>query len=275
MNPIFNESWFKRFNTLMLPLAVVWSITNAGGMFLSGSAIEGYASQQESFFEIFHFGEKFGIASHFGGAIHSKTVTTPTLVPDPHRIKAIYRSATGSFVSISDGQETAIVPLGGVYKKVFRLISLTDTAAVFRGYGNTYRLRLGCRDNLSRQEMIAQPVPDSGEDGAQENEWHSIAYQTIVNQMNNLQNLEKTIDISEARKGTKTVGFRVNAIAAESILGQLGILRGDIIQSVNNQKLESFADALNVYSQLPHLRSVRITVLRNNLPKDIVYEITR
>lgn len=85
----------------------------------------------------------------------------------------------------------------------------------------------------------------------------------------------KKIDISESKNGSKFIGYRINSIAQESVFSQLGLLKGDIIQSVNNRKLESFGDVILMYSKLPHFRSLRITVLRNNLQKDIVYEITR
>lgn len=274
MNPIFNESLLQRLNAIALPVVVAWSISIAGGVFLSNTAIEGFINRFEPFFEIFHFGKKFAIAEHFDGAIHSKTVTTKTLVPYPHRIKAIYRAPSGSFISISDGKETLVVPLGGTYK-AYKLIDLSDTTAVFRGYGKTYRLRLGFDDVLSKEEVVTHSVPDPSHPAGEESEFHAIAYQTVIRQMKDIQNVGKYIDISEVVKGSKITGFRVNSIAPESIFAQLGIVQGDIIQSVNNQKLESYADALTVYSQVPRLRSIQITVLRNNLSKDIVYEITR
>lgn len=275
MKAIFNESLIRRFNLLALPVVIVWSLSSIGGLFLSSTPISGFSYRFEPFFEIFHFGEQFSIVKSMGGTINSKTVVTQILIPYPHRIKAIYRSSSGSFVSISDDKETQIVPLGGVYKGVFRLVGLTEKTAVFSGYGQKYHLRLGYYDALSRQETVSQFVSDSQPSGLEEGEIHKIAYQTILSQMNDFQNIWKIIDISESRKGTKFMGFRINSIASKSIFSQLGLQQGDIIQSVNNQKIESFGDAIAMYSKVPHLRSVQITVLRNNLQKDIVYEITR
>ncbi|HEX5709755.1 MAG TPA: hypothetical protein VFX68_00300 [Sulfuricurvum sp.] len=275
MNPIFNELHLRRFNLLAWPLVAAWSISSIAGIFLSTASVEKFSSPFEPFFEIFHLGEKFGLIHYGEATINTKKVITTTLVPDAHRIKAIYRSHSDSFVSISDARGTTIVPLHGEYKGVFRLIGLNDTSAVFRGYGKTYRLRLGYDDNLSRQEVITRSITDGTQPESIKNEWRTIAYQTITEYMDNLQNIGKTIDITPNQEGSKISGFRVNTIAQASIFSQLGILKGDVIQSVNNKKLESYADALAVVSQLPRLRSIRITVLRNNLQKDIVYEITR
>jgi type II secretion system protein C len=275
MKAIFNESLLQRFNVLATPIVIIWSLSTLGGAFLSDAPTEGFSSRFDPFFEIFHFGPKFGIAEHFDGAIHTKSVTATKLVPDPHRIKAIYRSASDSFVSVSDTKTTLIVPLGGIYKGVFRLTALSDTTATFRGYGKTYLLRLGHDDSLARQEVVTESVADSIQAGTQENEWRTIAYQTIKTQMSDLQNIGKAIDITAVANGEKISGFRVNTIAPESIFAQLGIINGDVILSVNNKKLQSYADALAVYAQVPSLRSLRITVKRNNLQKELVYEITR
>ena len=275
MNLLFNDLLLRRFNHWVLPVAIVWSLSTAGGIFLSQSTTEGFVNGFNSFFEVFRLGEKFALVEQADGVFKGKLVTSTTLVPDVHRIKAIYRSQSDSFVSISDTKVTTIVPLHGMYKNAFRLIGLNDTSAVFRGYGKTYRLRLGFDDNLSRQEVVTRSVSDPSQTGSADNEWRSVAYKTLKEQMDNLQNIGKSIDVSPAYAGSKITGFRVNTMASTSVFAQLGILQGDVIQSVNNKKLESYPDALAIVTQLPRLRSIQITVLRNNLQKDIVYEITR
>lgn len=275
MKAIFNEYLLQRFNLLAFPVAIIWSLSTLGGTFLPSSTLESFEYQFEPFFEVFHFGQKFGITESADATLHSKTVTTTTLVPESHRIKAIYRSNSDSFVTISDATTTQIVPLGGIYKHVFRLIALTDTAATFRGYGKTYRLRLGYDDPLSRQETLTQNISDPSQSGWQEGEWHTIAYQTVKEQIGNLQNIEKNVDIFEVLDGDKITGFQINSIAPGSVFAQLGIQNGDVILSINNKKLESYAAALAIYTQVPNLRSIRITLKRNNLQKEIIYEITR
>lgn len=275
MKVIFNEYLLQRFNILVFPFAIIWSFSIFSGMFLSKSSIENFESQFEPFFEVFHFGQTFGIANSVDATLNSKAVTTTTLVPDPHRIKAIYRSSSGSFVTISDATTTRIVALGGVYKNVFHLIALTDTTATFRGYGKTYRLRLGHDDPLSRQETIIQNISDPSQAGWQEGEWHTIGYKTLKEEICNLDNAENYVDLSEVYNGEKITGFQIVTIDPASVFAQYGIQNGDIFLSVNNKKLDSYASALAIYSQLPNLRNIRITLERNNLQKEIVYEITR
>ncbi|HEX5330210.1 hypothetical protein [Sulfuricurvum sp.] len=273
MRAIFNESTLRRFNLLAFPLALCWSLSTIGGAFLSSTTQESFSNPFEPFFEVFHFGQKFALSEGANASMHSKVVTTTTLVPDPHRIKAIYRSSSASLVSISDATKTTIVPLGGVYKNVFHLISLTDTTATFRGYGKTCRLRLGHDDPLVRQETLVSNVSDPSQ--LEDGESHTITAQTLREQIAELPNIEKNVDASAVVVGGKTLGFRINALPPQSVYAQLGIQNGDVIHSVNNKKLESYAAVLSLYSQIQNMRHIRITLERNNLPKEIVYEITR
>lgn len=274
MKAIFNESLLKRFNALMLPFAVIWSLSTAGGMLLKNSTTEGFSYRFEPFFEIFHFSEKFAILEHFDGAIHTKMVTTTKLVAAPHRVKAIYRSNVGSFISINDTKETQIVSLGGMYKKTFRLTGLTDSTATFNGLGKTYRLRLGYDDPLSRKEVVTTSVADPSQKSKLTNEWRTIKYQTLISQMD-MQNIQKNINVSEVTNGNKRSGFKVNSVTPGSIFDELGIMNEDVLLSINSKKLESYSDALIMYSRVPHLKSIRITLNRNNLQKDIIYEVIR
>ncbi len=273
MNKFFNEYSLQRFNTLVFPLVFLWSLSLCAMLFLPSSTYERFTYPYEPFFEIFHLGEKLALSTH-SSAAQTKTVTLTTLVPYPHRLKGVYRAHTGSYASLYDGKETLIVPLKGIYKGAFRLIGLNDTSAIFRGYGKNYRLRLGKDDNLGRLERVTRTVNNPLVKPT-EDQPHIITYQSVMNQVNDMQNIHKSIDISESRSGSKFMGYRVNAIAPDSLFSQLGLQRGDVIQSFNNQKLESFADVLMIYGRMPQLRSIRLSVLRNNLQKDIVYEIIR
>lgn len=274
MNKFFNEYSLQRFNTFAFPLVFLWSISLCGAIFLPTCTYERLTYPYEPFFEIFHLGEKLALSVH-SSALQTKTITLTTLVPYPHRLKGLYRADTGSYASIYDGKETLIVPLKGTYKGAFHLIGLNDTSAIFQGHGKKYRLRLGKDDNLSRLERVTRIVSNPLEKSTQENQPHTIAYQSVMNQVNDMQNIHKSIDISESRSGSKFIGYRINAIAPNSLFSQLGLQRGDVIQSFNNQKLESFADVLMIYGRMPQLRSIRLSVQRNNLQKDIVYEIIR
>ena len=270
----FNESHLRWFNALMFPLAMFWTLSTIGERFLSNPPEEQSSSSFESFFEIFHFASKFGITETISGSTHSKTISKTTLVPDIHRVKAIYRSNSDSFVSISNGQKTLIVPLGGTYKEAFKLISLSETTATFRGYGKNYPLRLGHDDPLARKETLTQTISDTSDNISSTEETHSFSRLALAAEINDLQTIENSIDLSPLTENDKTTGFRVDSVSPDSLFAKLGLVSGDIILSVNNAKIQSYADALAIYTKIPHLHSIRISVMRNNLQKDLIHEIT-
>lgn len=272
MNLTFNDSLLRKFNTFVFPIAIVWSLMSLSGSILSNTSIEGYPNRYESFFELFRFGPLFGLTNE-ENIKSGKSITTTKLIPYPHRLKAILRDSSDSYVVLSDGKTSAIIRLNEWYKKQFQLTSLSDDSATFRGFGKTYRLRLAHEDNLVREERVTTFIPDPKDPNS--HEWHTIERSILLNQLKDIENISKTIEITEVRNGANVEGFRVDSLASDSLFSSLGIMQGDVIQSINNKKLESYADALSIYNKVPQIRSLRISIIRNNLPKDILYEVTR
>jgi len=267
-----NDPFLRTFNRLALPVALVWSLSSIGGYFLAHTNIEGNPQRYESFFELFRFGGMFGLIQGEGG-MGGKSVTTVQLVPAPHKIKAILRSSSGSYVVISDGTASQIVGLNEWYKKQFRLIGIGDEVAIFKGFGKTYRLRLYHNDNLVKEESVTTFIPDPKAPNAKE--WRTVEHAVLVAQLRDIQKVQKSIEVSEVRKGESMEGFKIDTLTKDSIFSTLGVVQGDVIVSVNNQKLGSYADALAIYAKIPQMRSIRITLIRNNQLKDMLYEITR
>lgn len=274
MNPIFNELFFRKFNHLFMPIALVWSLFNIGALFLPQQGIADHAETFEPFFEMMRLGDKF-LLDQTSNTLKSKTITTTEWVPSPHRVKAIFRSPSASFISINDGKTTQVVALGKKYKKEYTLIGLNDHAAIFKGNGKSYRLRLGYDDPLSFQQSVTRSVEETSANAPHKNQWLTLPRDDVIRQAKDLKDISKKIKLGEVYKENKIDGFRVNAIDTNSIFATLGLLPGDIIVAVNNKKLTSYADAFSVYNKIGRMHSIQITVLRNNLQKEIVYEITR
>ena len=54
---------------------------------------------------------------------------------------------------------------------------------------------------------------------------------------------------------------------------KIGLKEGDIMKSVNNNKLTSYAEALNVFNEINNTKYVNIVILRNNEIMELNYEI--
>jgi general secretion pathway protein C len=68
-------------------------------------------------------------------------------------------------------------------------------------------------------------------------------------------------------------GFRLTRMRRDSLLTQIGLQNGDILQKVNGLGIGSPEDALKAYQQLQQAGTVRLQILRNNRPTTLTYEI--
>jgi len=69
------------------------------------------------------------------------------------------------------------------------------------------------------------------------------------------------------------LGFRLSQIRAGGVLQQMGLQEGDVLQKVNGLDIHTPQEALQAYQQLQTESTVRISILRNNSPTILTYEI--
>ncbi len=69
------------------------------------------------------------------------------------------------------------------------------------------------------------------------------------------------------------LGFRLSQIRAGGVLQQMGLQEGDVLQKVNGLDIHTPQEALQAYQQLQTESTVRLSVLRNNSPTTLTYEI--
>ncbi|MBD3809332.1 MAG: hypothetical protein IE884_02240 [Sulfuricurvum sp.] len=270
MNALFNDRFLRILNRYLLPVVILWCLVNISGLYLKAIPIERYSANKYPFFELFRFSNLFGIVASSFGDKGYKTVTKQVLVGVPHRLKGVVKTSSGGFVTIFDGKESTVVALHGRYKKEFVLIGIGLNQAIFKGHGKTYRLRFGFDDPLEEMQTLSVSVnnPESGEDSS---EWRSIDRAELLSKSNDLKTLSKTIDITLIANQ----GFKIVSIQTGSIFDRFGLRQGDIIQKVNNKKMVTYSDALAMYREIPQMRSICISITRNNLKKDLIYEISR
>lgn len=71
----------------------------------------------------------------------------------------------------------------------------------------------------------------------------------------------------------KTSGFLVRWIQPNTFLSQLGLRRGDVVDEINQVKLDSPEKALMIFQQLREARSLSIGIRRNGKPQLMRYDI--
>ena len=71
----------------------------------------------------------------------------------------------------------------------------------------------------------------------------------------------------------KLKGFRIDNVPSGSIIEEAGIKDGDIIYSVQGQRLQSMQDALAMFNRIQNQSRVEVVLLRNDQPITLRYEL--
>ncbi len=270
MKPLFNDHSLSTFNRIALPVVIAMSFSTALLPFLNSTSVEHPRSEIIPFFEPYHLGQLFAL--HFdGNAAVMKKVIQDVLTPVPHRLNAVYMDGSHSFVAVNDNTATTFVDKGTIYKNLYRLVSVTPEQAVFTAYGQRMVLRLGEEGHLNLKESVTSYVPDETATAAN----FAIPRSTIDRYTENMGETWKNITINEVVQQGKIVGFRVDEIALGTPFALLGLQKGDIITGVDNKPIESYAAVFAAYQSGLHHSAIKVTILRNNQPKDLEYEISR
>jgi general secretion pathway protein C len=69
------------------------------------------------------------------------------------------------------------------------------------------------------------------------------------------------------------LGFRLSRLRTDGVLHQIGLQEGDVLQKVNGLDIHTPQEALQAYQQLQTESTVRLSILRNNSPTTLTYEI--
>jgi general secretion pathway protein C len=101
-----------------------------------------------------------------------------------------------------------------------------------------------------------------------------ILKKSIINKYTkNFDNIWKEIAIKEIKKDGKIDGFKIGNLSSKSVFKKLGLKIGDIIKSVNNITLTSYAQAFKIYENMDNITNLHIVLERNNKQMELDYEI--
>lgn len=271
----FNERQARLVNRILLPATVALVMTTAMRPWLASAPTEHPRIDTPPFYALYRMGALFGLPAGTAMSGPGMTkVTREVFTPAVHRLQAVYIDKSHAFVAVSDGSSTAFIDRGEHYKGIYRLIGVTPVKAVFSAYGRLMPLQLGRDGNLSRKETVTQYLPGDNETPATRQNY-TIPRATVERYSDNMADLWKNMTINEVTFDGKITGFRVDALAPGTLFSLLGVRQGDILTAVDNKPLDSYAAAFSAYRTALERPAIKISVIRNNQPKDLEYEISR
>ena len=200
---------------------------------------------------------------------HSSIEQTVTFGISDLVLKALYGNDQKGFVIIakkSDPKHTTIISIGEKFSG-YRLVAIRIDYVVFEKNAKEYRLDLEKtkqNSNITYHHVTSVPT---------ETAVHTVEKRDIGYFAAHPREIWKNISIKEVRRHGKIEGFKVMWIRQNSKFAMLGLKKGDLIIKVNNKRLKSYRDAINVYNNISKIREVAIVVVRNGEEKELVYEI--
>lgn len=82
----------------------------------------------------------------------------------------------------------------------------------------------------------------------------------------NLSGIARTMRVSREAKGGKSIGYRLVSLRPGALLTHLGLQSGDVVISLNGERLTSATKALEAYSKFRTTGVMRADLLRANQP---------
>lgn len=190
-------------------------------------------------------------------------------------LRAIYGDDKEGFIVFAEKmapQVNHILALNKTYKG-YKLIQIRLLSVILQKGGKNFELTFkDTRANIIpiKQRILKTPTPKNL---GNTDVVRAIKKKDVMFYAKNFKEIWKNIAIKEVKRDGKIDGFKVLSVKQDSIFAQLGLLKGDIIMSVNNQPLKSYADAFKVYDNIGNFDSLKLDIIRNKQKKELEYEV--
>lgn len=165
----------------------------------------------------------------------------------------------------SNLKKTAIIAVGETYHG-YTLKEINKDNVVFTKNAKEYILHFAKQKN--KNVMINRVTHDEMDNGVA-----NVSRSDIEFFEKNPQKIWKQIAINEVMQDGKIKGFKIMRIDKNSKFAALGLKKGDVIIKANNVDLTSYKAVMNIYKNINKLSEIDLVFLRNNIEKELVYEI--
>ena len=198
------------------------------------------------------------------------------------KLLAIYNASDVTVVTVEHKKKTKVLGKGEEING-FVLEGAGNNFATFSKESKTYKVDLlkSKKDSKSAGsikkaapssppvEESVKPVGDVIDAGD-----HKIVDKSLLDHYSkNIDDIYKDIGITDIKKGKELEGFRISFIRKGSPFAKLGLKRGDIIKSINGQKIDSYNAAFGVYKNIQNIENLTMGIQRGKEEMELEYEV--
>ncbi len=235
-----------------------------------------------------HSEDKGGKALYYRVKLSPNEAPAPTTTKRPVqtagsikdiKLLAIYNASDVTVVTVEYKRKTKVLAKGESING-FVLEGAGSNYATFSKNSKTYKIMLmistkgdaGVKrtkpSSVSRSvgSKVKGDVVDAGD--------HKIIDKSLIEHYaKNMDDIYKNIGIKEIKKGNVLEGFSISFIRKGSPFAKLGVKRGDIIKSINGQKIDSYNAAFGVYKNISNIDNLTLVIERGKEEMELEYEV--
>ena len=188
-----------------------------------------------------------------------------------YNLKAVYSTTSnGGWITIENGDNSYILSKGEDIDG-YILSKLFKNHVIFEKSGKEYKLEMKQKDNISYE--LTEETDDLKQNIIVKDDLVKVNRNYLNSYVQDIDKVWNNISIKEIKVGDKIEGFKVLEVNQNSVFEKLGLKANDVIKSINNNSLNSYADAFNVYNNIGDTKYLNIEILRNNEVMELNYEI--
>ena len=198
---------------------------------------------------------------------HDESISKMTL-------KAIYAKgeAEGWIIveSITDSNKNHIVKNNENFQG-FELVRFYENYVVLEKENIDYKLQM--KSAIDPKIIKFQEKRNINKDIILKKDKIIVSRKFLNKQIKNQQELMKSIWIREKKLLGKSIGFEILKVTKNSLFDKINLKNGDIIQSINNEKVSDYNKVLSLYKNIDEIDLLIIKINRKNKEMELRYEI--
>jgi len=234
-------------------------------------------------------------------ALYYRVKLSPNTAPAPVATRPVNKKSTVRGGSIKDIKLLAIYHASDitvvtvVYKAKSKVLSTGDEIngfvlegagqnyATFSKKSKTYQITLlkgkKSKDSIVPGKSSSSPSSKSSKKTKAEGDIvdagdHRIIDKSLLDHYaTNMDDIYKNIGIKEIKKGKAIEGFSISFIRKGSPFAKLGLKRGDVIKSMNGQKLDNYNAAFGMYKNIQNINNLTLVIERGKEEMELEYEV--
>ena len=187
----------------------------------------------------------------------------------------------GAWVQDNANNRVDFIPIGESFEE-YKLTEVLYDRAIFRDEENNditkflYLVEAGAGSTqanaLPQPEEIPQTMASRGIIPATPDGQQGVISQELIDElmMNPFGELRK-VRLRPKFEGNEPIGIEVQWTQHDSLLGNLGLARGDVIKSLNGIPMKNMGDIMNSINSLINGKRFDVELLRGNAPINLTY----